>query len=107
MLQAGSLNRRIVIQRLDAGQDDLGQPQSTWVNIAPPTWASIAHKTGLQTIQGDAEVSVVQASIMVRFRADVCAGMRVLHRATTYKILAVLPDEVDREKLYLVCEVVT
>ncbi|MEM5384142.1 phage head closure protein [Paraburkholderia phymatum] len=106
MLQAGSLNRRITIQRQSTVQDSEGQPESVWSDVAT-VWASIAHKSGLQTIRGDAEVSLVQASIRVRYRSDVAAGMRVVHGATTYQIRAVLPDERAREFTDFVCEMAT
>jgi SPP1 family predicted phage head-tail adaptor len=104
MLAAGSLNRRITIQRQSDARDKEGQPESVWTEVAT-IWASVAHKSGLQTIKGDAEVSLVQASIRVRYRKDVAAGMRVLHGSTTYQIRAVLPDECGRDFVDFVCEV--
>ncbi|MPW17879.1 phage head closure protein [Paraburkholderia sp. CNPSo 3157] len=105
MLQAGSLNRRITIQRQSADRDEDGHPEAVWTDVVV-TWASIAHKSGLQSIRGDAEVSLVQASIRVRYRTDVAAGMRVVHGSTIYQIRAVLPDERGREFTDLVCEVI-
>jgi SPP1 family predicted phage head-tail adaptor len=106
-MQAGKLNRRITIQRQSIEQDEVGQPEPVWIDVAADIWAGIAHKTGLQTLSGSAEVSVVQASIRVRYRVDLAAGMRVLHGETVYKVAAVLPDEEAREHVDLVCEVTT
>lgn len=99
------LNRRITIQRPGSVQDDRGQPIPGWVEVAKP-WASIKHPSGLSAIKADAPTSVVRASIRIRYRTDVLPGMRALHGATVYDIKAVLPDEVKREHVDLVCEVV-
>lgn len=102
-MDTGKLKRLITIQRAAPGEDEVGQPVSTWTDVAT-VWADIAHKSGLETIKGDAPVSVVQASILIRYRTDIDTGMRVVHGSTVYDIKAVLPDEGRREGTYLVCQ---
>jgi len=107
MLAAGSLNRRITIQRKGAGTDDWGTPlPDAWDDVGK-AWASIRNLSGLGAIKADAQAAVVKTSIRIRYRADVTAGMRVLHGTTVYDVKAVLPDEARREYVDLVCEVVT
>lgn len=103
-MKAGPLNKRVTIQRLGEGQDEAGQLGPAWVDVGSPVWASILHQSGRETIKSDASTSIVRASIRVRYRADVDASMRVLHGAKIYAIKAVLPDEVRREYIDLVCE---
>lgn len=103
-MNTGALNKRVKIQHLAAGQDAIGQPVMTWSDFAT-VWASIRHPSGLQAIKGDADVSVVKASIRIRYRTDITAGMRVLHGAVVYDIKAVLPDESGKVHADLVCEV--
>lgn len=103
MLAAGKLNKRVIIQQLVAGQDAIGQPVQTWSTLAT-VWANVLLKSGSQTIKGDADISTVQASIRIRRRTDVTAGMRVLDGATVYDIKAVLPDEESRDRVDLVSE---
>lgn len=103
MQQAGKLNSRVTIQAPGTAQDDAGQPLAAWSDVAT-VWANIALKSGLETIKGDAPVSVVQASIRIRYRTDLNAGMRVVHGSTQYDIRAVLPDNGRREFTDLVCE---
>lgn len=100
---AGKFNRRITIQRLVTGQDEIGQPVSTWTDV-DTVWARIAHKSGLETIKSDAPVSVVQASIRIGYRTDIDAGMRAVYGATLYDILAAIPDVAGREHTDLVCQ---
>lgn len=104
-MQAGKLNQRVTIQKLTSGQDAIGQPVTTWEAVAT-VWANIRYKSGLETIKADAETSIAKASIRIRRRTDVTAGMRVSHGTTVFDILAVLPDESSRSHVDLVCEVV-
>lgn len=103
-LQAGRLNCRCAIQQPSTETDDAGQPIPGWADIAN-VWADIRMKSGLEAIKAGAPVSTVQASIRVRYRVGITAGMRVTHGGTIYNITAVMPDVVRREFLDLICEV--
>lgn len=103
-VEAGKLNKRIVIQRPGMDRDELGQLIPAWQDVPPPCWASILHRSGLETIKADTSISVVKASIRIRYRLDIDATMRVLHKSVVYEIKAVLPDEVGHEYVDLVCE---
>jgi len=104
-MQAGRLNRRCVIQTPSTATDELGQPIPGWTDVAT-VWADIRMKSGLEAIKAGASVSVVQASIRIRYRAGINAGMRVVHNLQVYEILAVQPDVGGREYVDLVCQVV-
>lgn len=104
-MQAGRLNRRCTLQAPGTTQDELGQPIPGWTDVAT-VWADIRMKSGLESIKAGAPVSVVQASIRVRHRAGITAGMRVVHNLQAYDIKAVMPDVSGREFLDLVCEIV-
>lgn len=100
------LNNRVTIQRQNAGEDELGQPVQTWSTLAD-LWADVRNVSGIQAIKAGAQVSTVQASVRVRKRSDLVAGMRVLHGTTVYAVRAVLPDQRDRRYTDLICEVVS
>ena len=107
-LRAGTLKDRITIQRHTQAKDEWGTliPGSVaWVELAK-VWADVQHRSGLGAIKADAEVSIVRASIRIRRRTDVDAGMRVLFGTTVYDIEAVLPGS-TREYVDLVCKKVT
>jgi SPP1 family predicted phage head-tail adaptor len=105
MLNAGTLNRRVTIRQQSTVQDEIGQPMQAWTDVAT-VWANIRHPNGSESIQADRDVSIVRASIRIRRRTDVTAAMRVHHGAAVYEIKAVLPDEEDRDRIDLSCEVV-
>lgn len=100
-MDIGPNNRRITLQRRQAGQKPSGQPVDVWVDVAKP-WARILGKNGMSTIAADKEVSTVQFSMRIRYRTDVTAQWRVLYRGAVYDITAVLPDEEGREHVDLV-----
>lgn len=90
-MQAGQLRDRITIQRKTGGTDDWRSPlPEGWEDLAQ-VCANVRHLSGTESIKAGADVSVVQASIRIRWRQDITAGMRVLHGAAVYDIDAVLP----------------
>lgn len=105
MMQAGRLDSRVTIQAPGTTTDELGQPIPGWTDVAL-VWASIRHLSGVEAIKADATVSTVKASIRIRYRTGMNAGMRVVHGLRVYNVEAVLPDVGGREYVDLVCEVV-
>jgi len=105
-MQAGRLNRRCVIQTPSTTTDELGQPIPGWTDVAT-VWGDIRLKSGLESIKAGAPVSTVQASIRVRYRAGITAGMRIVHNLQAFNIVAVMPDVGGREYVDLVAEVVS
>ena len=103
-MQSGRLKHFVTIQRRSETRDAIGQPVVSWVQVAQ-VFADIRHQSGLEQIQADAPTSTVRASVRIRYRAGIDAGMRVLHRGVAYNITAVLPDEVGRQHVDLACEV--
>ena len=102
----GRLSSYCTLQQPNTAQDALGQPVPGWVDVAQ-VWADIRHQSGLSAIKAGADVSVVKASIRIRYRDGVNAGMRVLHDGVAYNIEAVLPDVSRHRYVDLVAEVVS
>lgn len=103
-MKAGALRTRVFIEQQSTTQDAAGQPLTTWTTLAT-VWAEIRYRRGLESIQADQMTSQVSCRIRIRWRTDVHAGMRVRSAGTTFNIHAVLPEEVKREYVDLVCEV--
>jgi SPP1 family predicted phage head-tail adaptor len=104
-MQAGRLNRKCQLQSPSQSVDELGQPIPGWTDVAT-VWGDVRLRSGLESIKAGASVSTVQASIRVRYRAGITAGMRVVHNLQAYEILAVQPDVGGREYVDLVCQIV-
>lgn len=107
MLRAGTLRDRIHIQRKSGGETAWGSPlPEAWANLTSQRIAAnVQHRSGLSAIKADADISIVRASIRIRRRTDVNAGMRVLFGSAVYDIEAVLPGE-TREHTDLVCKLI-
>ena len=105
-MRAGQLNRRVTIERKTGGVDAIGQPLPEGWETFAQVWANVRHLSGSESIKAGAVTSEVKASIRIRYRSDINAGMRVVLGAKTYEIRAVMPDDVRREYVDLVCEVV-
>lgn len=104
-MEIGKLNRRVTIQRPATGDYSDGQPAIGWTDVAT-VWANVRYLNGIETVKADAATSVSKASIRIRRRTDVLPTMRVVLGTTNFNIQAVLPDEQDRERLDLACEVI-
>lgn len=101
-MEAGQLNSRVNIEQRSSSVDSLGQPVESWSLVAA-VWASVRHLSGVSSIKASADTSVVQASIRIRHRSGIDAGMRVTHDGKQYGIEAVLPDG-KRQFIDLVCQ---
>lgn len=104
-LAAGKLNRQIIIQRRDSGQDAAGQPVTGWTNVATPR-ANIAGDTGLRTIRasGDLPAPIKRYSFRIRYREGLDEGMRVVYGGQNFDIKTVRMDFAGKEWTDLVCE---
>lgn len=107
-MDAGQLNRRIVIQSRDAGTDAAGQPVNTWTTLAT-VWANVKGATGMASIRQSAAregmaVEMNSYSFRIRFRTDIDASARVVFGGQNYDIKQVRHDFAGREWTDLVCE---
>lgn len=107
MLRAGTLRDRIHIQRKTGEKDTWNTPlPGAWQNITEGRIAArVKHLSGLAAIRADADISVVLASIQIRRRAGVTAGMRVVFDSSNYDIEGVLPGE-TKEDMFLTCKLI-
>ncbi len=102
MLAAGQLKYRIALQQRGTVQDAIGQPVEVWVTLAT-VWGSIRYPSGLSAIKSSADVSTAQASIRIRYRDGLDAGLRVIVDGQAYGIDALLPNR-SEGYIDLVCK---
>jgi SPP1 family predicted phage head-tail adaptor len=100
---AGAFNFRVTLQQRPSGKDDFGQEVvGDWTEIAR-LWADVRHVNGLEAVKGGADLSTVRASVRIRHRTGIDAGMRLLIDGRPYDIRAVMPTS-DRAFIDLACE---
>lgn len=105
-MRAGLLNRTVALLTREDRRDVANELVGGWVEFALAR-ASIRHTSGLSAIKAGAELAIVKASVRLRLRHDVTAGMRIRHGSDFYVIEAVLPDEMRREHVDLVCRLLS
>lgn len=99
-------NRLVTIKSRTAGVDAADQPNGAWTTTLVAVRANIRYMRGLESIKGGAEVASRQASINIAYRTNVTTDMRVEYGSTVFQIKSVLPDEVNKSGVDLVCEIV-
>lgn len=91
---AGTLRHRVLIQQQATIRDDDGVSQTTWGDVAE-VWASVEPLSAREFIQSGQTQAAITARITIRYRADLQASMRILHRGQVYNIAGLLPDKVS------------
>jgi len=92
-MRNGKLRHRITLQSQGTSQDpQTGEMIPGWQDVAS-VWASIDPLSAREFIAAQACQSEVSARIVIRYRADVDATMRALHRGKVYNIHGVLADQ--------------
>lgn len=102
-MKAGPLRNKVQILRQERVRAGGGQVVGQWVEHAK-VWANFQRLTGLGTIKAESDVSLIKASVRIRFREDINDAMRVQHGGIFYDVKAVLPDVVRREYVDLVVQ---
>lgn len=100
------LNKRITLQVLSVARDAAGQPGAEgWTNVVTEgdgkVWAGLKDLSGRELVAADAERSIAQTIITIRYRPGIDTGMRALNGVDIYNIVAVLGQ--DGRKLQLLC----
>lgn len=103
-MEIGRLNSQVKIQRRSDATNELGEHASGWTDVAT-VWADVVKITGVQAIRTGLEMSVVRASIRIRYRTDITSKMRVVDGAEIYDIQAVMPNSAARDYTDLVCQI--
>ncbi|WP_213305962.1 phage head closure protein [Paraburkholderia sacchari] len=102
-MRAGKLNRRVRIERNGGSENALGERVPGWTLVAE-VWGDVQNLSGKRAIFAGSQGGVGTASIRIRFRVDVHAGMRAVVDGVVYQILKPLPDMKTREFTDLVCD---
>lgn len=103
-MRAGPLKHRCSLMQSQQIKRPGGGSDESWVELGK-LWAEVTIPTGRIATVADQLQAVVSAEIRVRYRADLVAGMRIVHGGKTFKVEAPLPDN-DQTMLRLLCSIV-
>lgn len=92
-MNAGELRHRITVQKKDKVQNPItGEIIYNWVNVWEYLPAKIQYLSVREFIAASAPQSKITARITIRYRDNLDAEMRILHRNKIYNIQGLLPD---------------
>lgn len=112
-MKAGTLDRRITIQRQTETKDSYGSVSIAWTDVAT-VWASVAPITGKEYLQAAAVQDETTARIVIRWRSGITTGkLRIVAyepeqggsptTQTLYDVLAILPSEDRKRWIQFMC----
>lgn len=101
-MKSGTLRHHVTIKENRVTQDSTtGEMVSSWVQVCRP-WAQIVPMSARDYLAANAAQSEMRGRIVIRWRGDVEAGMRVEYRGKYYQIIGVMEDDKSmREHLTL------
>lgn len=108
-MQAGALNRKILVQKRTQVQNETGQVTDSWVDVGS-YWAWIKTVNGISAARGltgsqdGVTVSISPYSFRIRYRPSVTDDMRVVYGGLNFDIKQVRHDLADHDWTDLVCE---
>lgn len=106
-VNAGDLNKRIQIIRVDKSRDDDGYETKTETVVRSP-WARFSQTSGKELVQADADMGEVKARFLIRWsRTRLSRKMIVRYGGNDYQIEYINPYGDSKEYVELWCKLVT
>lgn len=90
-LASGKLRHRIELQEFVEHINSFGERERYWSHVSD-VWAAVEPLSAKEFIAAQQTQSQVTARITIRYRPDVKAAMRIVHRGKFYNIEGVLAD---------------
>ena len=90
MINAGELNQRITLQQKTTTRNAIGEAVVTWSDVAT-VWAKVMPLRGNAFYTANQEQHVIDARFLIRERAGLNVGMRLLWKGQPYDITNLIP----------------
>lgn len=90
MLGAGEFNQRITLQSKTVTRNGIGEEVVAWAEVTR-TWAKIMPLRGNAFYTANQEQHVIDARFLIRERAGLNVGMRLLWKGAPYDITNLIP----------------
>lgn len=100
---AQRLDKRILVQRTATVQNEYGEPEAGWEDVAV-VWAAIEPLRGQEFFAAAQENSEVTTRIRIRYREGIDRTMRVVYKNTVFQVLYIIHPEFARKELQLMCK---
>lgn len=101
-MNPGTLDQRVSLERLEQGQDEIGQPIEAWTVLAT-VWAAVEPQAGREFVAAGAAQTELTTKVRIRYRPGITSGDRVTHNGRVYNITSVVDYRSARRELVLMC----
>jgi SPP1 family predicted phage head-tail adaptor len=101
-MRAGTMNRRVVVQRATETQGTTGELATTWVDVAT-VWASITPMKGDELYRAQQVNARLSHRVSMRFRDGVTPKMRLSYGARLLQIEECINIREEGVELQLLC----
>lgn len=102
-MRAGRLRHTVAIQQPVETQNDFGEPEITWSNVATGIWAGIEPLSGREFFESQHFNAEINVRVVMRYRNDITAKMRILHGDDEYYVDTVINFDGRNRELRLMC----
>jgi SPP1 family predicted phage head-tail adaptor len=97
-LHSGLLEHHVILQRLTLTPDGMGGGTQSWIVIGTP-WAYIIPATAWENLKSMQLEAPITHSIYIRYRTDITARDRIVHRSRIFNIRSII--DIEEKKLFL------
>lgn len=101
-MEAGTLNKRVILQYATKVSDGMGGFTSSWVNAAI-IWCAIWPTSARETIQSMKETMTISHRIRIRYRSVLRPDWRVKFGNRFFNIVSIVNPSEKNELLDLMC----
>jgi len=88
-MRAGSLDKKVIIEKQSEGSDDFGEVTNTWESYAS-TYVSILPLRGREYFSSKGVKSEVSHKIELRYMDGIDSSMRIVYGARVFEIESVI-----------------
>ena len=88
-MRAGSLDKKVVIEKYSEGSDDFGEVTNTWESFAS-TYVSIVPLRGREHFSSKGVKSEVSHKIELRYMDGIDSSMRIVYGSRVFNIESVI-----------------
>lgn len=103
MINAGQLDKRMILQAPTIARADDGAETITWTTLAT-IWAGIRTLRGREYWQAQQVNSDVTHEVLIRYRARLSPRFRLIFEGRTLEILSIQNADEGRTDLILLCK---
>jgi SPP1 family predicted phage head-tail adaptor len=100
MINAGELDKQIMLQKKTSIPDGDGYPVDTWHDLGT-VWASIITTGGREFYAAQKTNAETTAVIKIRYRRNITQDMRIMYGRRIFEILSIADPEEKHEELLL------